>query len=156
SVPDHFTADGILEKINMVSAAVGAGARGECLSKTVKVDLDALSAMRKEISRPKRVLFVLSFMNDKPMVAGRGTAADGIIKLAGGTNAIDGYDGYKLINEEAIIAARPDAILVMQRPDQSLTAETVFANPAFSLTPAAKDKAFVSMEALYLLGFGPR
>ena len=156
SVPDHFTGDGILEKISVVSAAAGADSRGECLSKAVKGDLDALTSLRKQIDRPKKVLFVLSFMNDKPMVAGRATAADGIIKLAGATNAVDGYEGYKLINDEAIIAARPDAILVMQRGDQSLTPATVFANPAFATTPAAKEKSFVSMEGLYLLGFGPR
>ena len=47
-------------------------------------------------------MFVLSFMNGKPMVAGRNTAADGIIELAGGVNAIDGYEGYKQIADEAI------------------------------------------------------
>jgi iron complex transport system substrate-binding protein len=156
SVPDHFTGDGILEKISVVSSAAGAAGRGECLSHAVKDDLDALTSLRKGIDRPKRVLFVLSFMNDRPMVAGRATAADGVIKLAGATNAIDGYEGYKLINDESIIAAKPDAILVMQRGPESLTAETVFANPAFSITPAAKEKAFISMEGLYLLGFGPR
>lgn len=156
SVPDQFTGEGILEKIRMVSAAAGAAARGDCLRDTVKRDLDALQALRNAIDRPRKILFVLSLMNDRPMVAGRATAADGIIKLAGGINAINDYEGYKLVNEEAIIAARPDAILVMQRGDQSLTAEAVFANAAFSMTPAAKDKAFISMEGLYLLGFGPR
>ena len=156
SVPDHFTGDGILEKIGVVSAAAGATARGDCLRRAVQSDLDALDRVREEIDRPKKVLFVLSFMNDRPMVAGRATAADGIIKLAGAVNAIDGYEGYKLINEEAVIAARPDAILVMQRGEQSLTADTVFSHPAFALTPAAKHKAFLSMDGLYLLGFGPR
>lgn len=156
SVPDHFTGDGILEKITLVSVAAGAPARGDCLRNAVKRDLDALQEMRNAIDRPRKILFVLSFMNDRPMVAGRATAADGIIKLAGGINAINDYEGYKLVNEEAIIAARPDAVLVMQRGDQSLSAEMVFANPAFSLTPAANEKAFISMEGLYLLGFGPR
>jgi iron complex transport system substrate-binding protein len=156
SVPDHFTGDGILEKIDVVAAAAGAEARGRCLRDAVKKDLNALTRLRKIVDRPKRVLFVLSFLNDKPMVAGRATAADGIIKLAGAANAIEDYDGYKLISEEAIIAAQPDAILVMQRAEQSLTAETVFARPAFAVTPAAKRRAFISMDGLYLLGFGPR
>jgi iron complex transport system substrate-binding protein len=37
-----------------------------------------------------------------------------------------------------------------------LSAETVFAQPALAMTPAAERKAFVSMDGLYLLGFGPR
>ena len=156
SVPDHFTGDGILEKISIVAAAAGAAGRGDCLRNVVKGDLDALTRLRRQVERPKKVLFVLSFMNGRPMVAGRATAADGIMKMAGAENAIQEYEGYKLINEEAVIAARPDAILVMQRGDQSLTAETVFAHPAFKTTPAAKGKSFISMEGLYLLGFGPR
>jgi len=32
----------------------------------------------------------------------------------------------------------------------------VFAQPALAMTPAAERKAFVSMDGLYLLGFGPR
>ena len=36
------------------------------------------------------------------MVAGRATAADGIIALAGAANAITEYEGYKLINDEAV------------------------------------------------------
>ena len=54
-------------------------------------------------------------MNGRPMVAGRATAADGIITLAGAANAITEYEGYKLINDEAVIAALPNAILAMER-----------------------------------------
>jgi iron complex transport system substrate-binding protein len=47
-------------------------------------------------------------------------------------------------------------ILTMQRGADSVTSEMVFANPAFAMTPAAQTKAFVAMDGLYLLGFGPR
>jgi iron complex transport system substrate-binding protein len=90
------------------------------------------------------------------MAAGRNTAADEIIKLAGGLNAIDGYDGYKKINDEAIVVARPDVVLSIQRSQDSLEAEAVYGHPAFAATKVAANKAFISMEGLYLLGFGPR
>ena len=155
-VSDHYTADGIVEKVRMIADVAGAHERGECLAAQVKADLGALETLRTKITRPKKVLFVLSFLNGKPMVAGRNTAADGIIKLAGGVNAMDGYEGYKQIADEAVIAAAPDAVLVMQRPQDNLDATTVFANPAFSTTPAAAQKSFITMDGLYLLGFGPR
>jgi iron complex transport system substrate-binding protein len=98
----------------------------------------------------------MSLLNGRAMAAGHKTAADEIIRLAGGVNAIDGYDGYKPVNDEAIVAARPAVILTMQRGREQLDAQTVFANPAFALTPAAAKKAFVAMDGLYLLGFGPR
>jgi iron complex transport system substrate-binding protein len=32
----------------------------------------------------------------------------------------------------------------------------VYLHPAFALTPVVANKAFISMDGLYLLGFGPR
>jgi iron complex transport system substrate-binding protein len=155
-IPDRFTGEGIVEKIKLIAAATETAARGECLAETVAADLAALTKLRARISEPVRVLFVLSFMNDRPMVAGRNTAADGIIRLAGGVNASADFEGYKIVNDEAVIAAKPDAILAMERPQFALLADQVFAHPAFTLTPAATRKRLISMEGLYLLGFGPR
>ena len=155
-IPDRFTGDGMVEKIRLIAQATGSAQRGECLIKLVEADLRALAALRARIERPRRALFILSFMNGRPMVAGRATAADGIITLAGAANAITAYDGYKLINDEAVIAARPDAILAMERASFRLDANTVFEHPAFVTTPAAAQKELISMEGLYLLGFGPR
>jgi iron complex transport system substrate-binding protein len=155
-IPDRFTGDGIVEKIRLIAQATGSAQRGECLVKLVEADLRALAALRARIERPRRTLFILSFMDGRPMVAGRATAADGIITLAGAANAITEYEGYKLINDEAVIAARPDAILAMERASFRLDAKTVFEHPAFATTPAAAQKELISMEGLYLLGFGPR
>jgi iron complex transport system substrate-binding protein len=155
-VPDHFSGEGIIEKIRIVAAAAGVAERGECLAKAVQADLDGLARLRARIGRPLKGLFLLSFVSDKAQVAGRATAADGILKLAGTVNAIADYDGYKPINDEAVIAASPDFVLTMNRGGHALDAATVFAHPAFALTPAAKRSAFLTMEGLYLLGFGPR
>ena len=155
-VPDRHTADGIIEKIDMVANVAGEPVRGKTLACQVGSDLAALAGLREKIAKPKRVMFVLSFLNGKPMVAGRNTAADGIIRLAGGVNAIDAYEGYKQISDEAVIAANPDTVLVMQRQQDPLDEKTVFAHAAFTMTQAAAQKSFVAMDGLYLLGFGPR
>jgi iron complex transport system substrate-binding protein len=155
-VPDPFTGTGILAKVRLIAEATGVAARGECLAAAVERDLAALDRLRARIAAPRNVMFVLSLMNGRPMVAGRATAADGIIALAGAANVINSYDGYKLVNDEAVIAARPDAVLTMERPGFRLDAATVFALPAFATTPAAARQTLISMEGLYLLGFGPR
>ncbi|MGE3182785.1 MAG: hemin ABC transporter substrate-binding protein [Phycisphaerae bacterium] len=155
-VPEHFTAEGILDKIRTVAASVGAEKRGACLAAGTSAELQTLTRMRERIKTPMKVLFVLSFIDGRAMVAGRSTAADGIIKLAGGLNAIDGYEGYKIVADEAVVAAKPDVVLAMKRQGLDLSADTIFAHPAFASTPAAARKAFVSMDGLYLLGFGPR
>jgi iron complex transport system substrate-binding protein len=155
-VPDTHTAQGLVSKINIVARAMSADAKGACLAKTVSRDLASLDSLRGKVTKPVRVLFVMSFLNGRAMVAGHKTAADAIITLSGGVNAIDSFDGYKPVNDEAIVAAKPDVILTMERGTDQIEREAVFANPAFVLTPAAKTKAFVAMDGLYLLGFGPR
>jgi iron complex transport system substrate-binding protein len=156
TVPETFNEDGILERIRIVARELGVIRRGHCLSAAVMKDLAAMRKLRERVTDRRRVMFVISFVNGRAMVAGRKTAAHEIIALSGGTNAIDEYDGYKPLGEEAIVAARPDAILVMQRGRDSISADAIFGNAAFSLTPAAKTKSFIAMDGLYLLGFGPR
>ena len=41
------------------------------------------------------------------MVSGRGTAADGIIAMAGADNAFDDFGGYKPVNDEALLRRSP-------------------------------------------------
>lgn len=155
-VPDHFTGEGIIEKINLVASAAGATARGKCLAASVEADLSALATLRARVAAPVRVIFILSLANGRPMVAGKGTAADGIIQLAGAVNAMTDFEGYKAVSDEAVVAAKPDAVLGMTRPGFTLTGEEIFSQAAFRLTPAAARKSFVTMEGDYLLSFGPR
>lgn len=156
TVPEVFTEQGILDKIGFIATQMGVRERGACLSEAVTRDLTSMRALRDRITTKRRVMFVISLVNGRAMIAGHKTAADAIIDLAGGINAIDAYDGYKPVSDEAIVAARPDVILTMQRGADSVTSEMVFANPAFAMTPAAQTKSFVAMDGLYLLGFGPR
>ena len=106
-MPDRYDGSGIVEKIRMVADVAAAGGRGDCLAHQVESDLASLASLRAKVTQPKRVMFVISFLNGKPMVAGRNTAADGIIRMARAVNAIDAYEGYKQISDEAVIAACP-------------------------------------------------
>jgi len=155
-VPETFSEQGLLDKIALIGRAMDAGPRAECLTRAVTEDLAQLRDLRGRVAKPVRVMFVMSLLNGRALVAGKNTAANEIIQLAGGLNAIDGYEGYKPVSDEAIIAARPDVVLSIARGKDSVEADAVFAHPAFALTPAASSKAFISMEGLYLLGFGPR
>lgn len=155
-VPERFTAEGIVEKIRLVAAIAGVPERGECLARAVASDLAAVSHVREKIATRKRVLFVMSLLNGKPTVAGRNSAADAIIRLSGGENAIKSFDGYKQISDEAVVAANPETVLTMQRAQDEVEEKAVFAQTAFSMTKAAAAKSFISMDGLSLLGFGPR
>lgn len=104
-----------------------------------------------------RVMFVLSHSMSQVRVAGTGTAADAMIRLAGGSNVFESIEGYKPLNAEAAIAAAPELILAT---DQGLAAAGGVAGllqaPGLGLTPAGRAQRVAAMDALYLLGFGPR
>ncbi|MGF6256193.1 heme/hemin ABC transporter substrate-binding protein [Ensifer sp. LBL] len=159
SVPETFDKGGIPAKIRAVGAFLGVEDKAETLAKSVEADLDAAVAegSARADSERKRVLFILSTQGGKVMASGQGTAANGIIELAGAVNAVGTFPGYKALSDEAIVEAKPDVILMMDRGgEHSAKAEELFAMPALSLTPAAKNKALVRMDGLHLLGFGPR
>ena len=91
------------------------------------------------------------------MAAGRETAADGIITLAGAQNAITAFDGYKQLTDEAVLTAAPDVILMMARAgEHAINDAAIQSHPALGATPAAQNGAIIRMDGVYLLGFGPR
>ena len=91
------------------------------------------------------------------MAGGAGTEAESIIALAGGVNAATGFDGYKPMTDEAVLASAPDVILMMDREgDLAIADNDVLAHPALAATPAATKGAIVRMDGMLMLGFGPR
>ncbi|MCZ8182457.1 MAG: ABC transporter substrate-binding protein [Beijerinckiaceae bacterium] len=147
---------GVLARIRAIGAVVGQKAAADSLADRIAGDFARLAQERARIARPKRVLFVLSMQNGRVMVAGRNSSAAAMIGLAGGINAVETLEGFKPVSDEGIIAAAPDVIVMMQRGDHAMAAKDLFAHPAFRLTPAATDRALITMDGLYLLGFGPR
>lgn len=157
TVPEGFSHEGILIKVRAVGQALGVPDKAEALATELDTALKAVEQRTADIATRKRVLFVLSAEGGKIQASGSGTAADGILALAGAVNAIDDYAGYKALTEEAIIEAAPDVILMMDRGgDHSATDAELIANPAIALTEAGRNHAIIRLDGAYLLGFGPR
>jgi iron complex transport system substrate-binding protein len=150
-------ADKIGQKIRDVGAAVGLADKAETLAVKTEADLKKLAEDVAKVPGPKKkVLFVLSLSNNRVMAGGADTEAGAVIEMAGGINAAPTINGYKPLADEAVIGAQPDVILSMARGSHHLTPEQVFAIPSMQTTPAAANKALISMDGLLLLGFGPR
>lgn len=156
-IPEGYDAAAIDRKIRAVGAALGREREASALAERVTADLAAAArAADRPAATRKRVLFVLSLQDGKIQAGGTGTAADAIITLAGGRNALEGVKGYKAVTPEALIGARPDVILMMARGNHKASADAVFADKALALTPAAARRDLVVLDGLTLLGFGPR
>ncbi|GJD49176.1 Hemin-binding periplasmic protein HmuT [Methylobacterium crusticola] len=155
-VRDPPTREGVLDKIAAVGRLAGLDAEARTLAASVEAGFTALAAERSRIARPIGVLVVLSLQNGRVMVGGRNSTADGMLALAGARNAAAAVEGFKPLTDEAIVAAAPDAVVVMRTEQGSATPEAVFAQPGLGRTPAAARRALVAMDGLSLLGFGPR
>jgi iron complex transport system substrate-binding protein len=104
-----------------------------------------------------RVLFILSQNPNQLMVGGEKTSAAAMIAYAGARNAISGFSGFKPLTPEAVIAANPDVLLLTDQGTKAVGGISgVLRLPGIKQTRAGKEQKVVSLEAMYLLGFGPR
>jgi iron complex transport system substrate-binding protein len=149
-LPDLYDYESVVAKIEAVGRVTGREAPARELIARGRKDMAELAARLSETTGRPRVLFLLSMGGGAPQAAGRGTAADGIIRLGGGDNAIDGYTGYRPLTPESMIAARADFILVTRQTVQALGGtQAVLDQPAWA-------GRILEFDALLLLGFGPR
>ncbi|MFP8834398.1 hemin ABC transporter substrate-binding protein [Hydrogenophaga sp. XSHU_21] len=145
--------------------AVGQAASREARARELMERLDeAWARTRARVAahrgRAPRVLFVLAH-SGSPTVSGEQTAAHAVITLAGARNALGGFQGYRPMTAEAMAAAAPDVILTSTQSIEAIGgAEAFWRRPELALTPAwqrrAAGRSLVSIDALALLGFGPR
>ena len=157
-VPDDPSYDGVLKKIELIAGALGVAEKGRALTTALRADFDRLNDAVGSVGERPKVLFLLSIgQGGAPLAGGRDTSADGIIRLAGGTNAVDAFDSFKPLSPEAAVLAAPDVLLVTNRTLELLGGKAgLLGLPEISLTPAARQSRVVAIDGLLLLGFGPR
>ena len=156
-VPIGYSPHAVQDKVRRVAAALGLVRQGQALEKRLDTAWRDLDAQLGTASSRPRVLFILAHAGPALMVAGRETAADAMINLAGGVNALEEMEGYKPLSPEAVIGGAPEVILITGEGLETVggTAK-LWDKPGLAKTPAARSGRVVAMNALYLLGFGPR
>jgi len=127
-----------------------------------RLKLAELRAQIREIEqdgRPKpKVLLLLSHAGTRPMAAGRDTAADWLIKQAGGENLAT-HSGYKAISSEALLAMNPKVLIFTDHslPSASAMQAALAQDPALASSRAAQSGRVLSLEPTLLVGgLGPR
>ena len=91
------------------------------------------------------------------MVAGQETAADGAIRAAGLTNAMQGFSHYRNLSQEGVIASKPDLVVISADGVKSMGGEeNLWKLPGLAQTPAGRSKQLLIVDDIALLGFGVR
>ncbi|MCS3408895.1 hemin ABC transporter substrate-binding protein [Serratia sp. AKBS12] len=150
-IPGDTTLDAVPEKINAVATALNLSAEGQKLTERYRQQLAAVNAR----PLPVKVMFVMSHGGITPMAAGQQTAADAVIRAAGLTNAMQGFNHYRPLSQEGVIASAPDLLLVTTDGVQSLGGlQQLWRLPGIAFTPAGKHRRALIVDDMALLGFG--
>ena len=156
-VKSEYTWADVAAKVRAVGRAARRDEAAQMLQARLGTEWNQVTQQVAADKRAKpRVLFMFS-PGPSPQVAGQGTAADAMIRLAGGVNALTGFQGYRPMTAEAMASAAPDIILTTDQGLETLGgADKFWQRPELALTPAFRRRALVAQDALLLLGFGPR
>ena len=152
-----YTSDAVDRHIVAIGRELHREKEAAVLREAFDADMTSVTTEIAKVTKRPRVMFLLQAGRGAMLVSGKGTAADAMITLAGGENVVTGFDGYKPLSPEAAALAAPDVLLMTSDTVAALGGEeAVFNQTAITLTPAGRNHKLVTMDALYLAGFGPR
>ncbi|GIU05368.1 MULTISPECIES: hemin ABC transporter substrate-binding protein [unclassified Shewanella] len=156
-LPDANTQAQLLSNINEMGKLLNREEQANTLQDQVKQSFLQIENKQQQIAKQgdaPKVLFLLLQADRPARVGGDNTAADIIIKLAGGKN-IAGFSGYKSVSQEGILSLQPDVILISNRSDKSIENpinDLLKQMPLLEHTSAGKNKQIQSLQPQALLG----
>jgi iron complex transport system substrate-binding protein len=149
------TVDGVKARIHRIAEMVGRDP-SQVLAE-LDADLTRARVEREKASSHPKVVVLYARGGNTLHVFGKNTTAETMVRLAGGENAVTGFDGTKPLTPEALAAAAPEAIVIPSRGlDDVGGLDALLKVPGIAATPAGKTKRIVATDDLLLLGFGPR
>ena len=156
-LPDNNDVQAARDLITTLGTIFGKEDGAAELIATLDADVTAAEELVTQATSRPRVLFILQPPEAPTLVAGGDTAAGSMISLAGGENIYPGFGSYIPMTPEGIVEIAPDIILTTDASLERFGGREAFlAAPGIAQTRAAQAGRVVSMEDLYLLGFGPR
>lgn len=153
--PESWTLSDIDKKIAAVAMAIGAE----------KAGADLIAKFHKSFAKSKaatqaRVVFLyLRGTSSIYLIGGPGSGADSLIAAVGATDVGAAMlpHAFNTLTAEALVAAKPDVILVMSKGLESVGGVSGLVKlPGIAQTPAGKSSRIIDVDDSLLLSFGPR
>ena len=146
-------------KVRTVGAALGIPRRAEALALDIERRLAAVQASIGATEPGPQVLFLYLRGALFQFAGGDGSPSQLLIEAAGGIDAgaAAGIVGFQPLTPEAVVAADPEALLLMEGGLESVGGiDGLLRIPGIAETRAGRARRFIIMDDLYLLNFGPR
>lgn len=149
----EYTLAGTKLLIKSIADSLGKSENADAITAQIDNDLKEVATLSK---KPK-VLFIYARGAGTMMVAGEHTSMNAIIAMAGGENAVTGFEDFKPLTPESLLDANPDVILMFDSGLESLGGiDGLLKVPGVAMTNAGKNKQVIEMDGQFLTGFGPR
>ena len=150
---------GALTDLRLVGQLVHAEATANALANDLQRRIDAVKAAVKGQPTVSVYMEADNSTPGKPYVFGGGTFGDELIRDAGGTNVFGSNStnsGYPQVNDEAILAANPQVIILTEDPHYGGDPSQVAKRPGWSVVDAVKNGRVYQMNPDLFQRLGPR
>jgi len=164
-VDSHRSTDNVGDLTRSVAAALGVPDAGERLAERTQDEIDATVAQVAELAPADdadrlRVAFLyVRGQSGVYYLFGDGSGADSLIESLGAVDVAGeiGWTGMRPVNDEGIISAQPDVLLMMSGGLESVGGVDGLLErlPALAETPAGQNRRVVAMPDSQVLAFGP-
>ncbi|MGN7949010.1 heme/hemin ABC transporter substrate-binding protein [Microbacterium sp. 22215] len=154
------------ELVTEIATALGVPSRGAALIERLDADLDDALAeiaavVPTDVDDRARMLFLYVRGNANIYyIFGEDSGADSLIDAVGGVDvaAEIGWEGMKPMTAEALVAAKPDVLVMMTDGLESVDGidGLIERIPAIAETPAGANRRVIDMADSEILSFGPR
>ncbi len=153
----NYTVETVKSKIQTIAKALGAESKAVEINTAIDKEMNEVEKTTASVKNKPKVMFVGRGPNmPNATMSGTGTTIDEMIKLAGGTNAMNDFTGFREMTDEAVVAAQPEIILMTEKSfERSGGVEGILKFPGVALTPAGKNRRIVAVSDMYFQGFGP-
>lgn len=156
-MPVGDTKEVAADRIVRIGQLLGVVRVADSLAAAVRTDVAKAEAEAKRLSPRPRALFIYARGVGTLFVAGSGTGADEMLRMAGADNVGRSFAGYKPFTAEAVATSGADVIVLLTKGLESLGGiDALLAIPGLAQTPAGRARRVVTVADDLLLGFGPR
>jgi iron complex transport system substrate-binding protein len=153
----EFSVDGARTLIKAVGDSLKSPVKADSLINQFDTELGKSKQQITEGQEKPKVLFIYARGTGSMMVGGKGTQVAKVVELAGGQNAVTGFEEYKPLTAEALVQANPDVILLFDGGLESVGGVDGLAKvQGIQQTKAGKNKKIITMDGSLLTNFGPR
>lgn len=158
-VPDSSKPEDAITRITTIATALGVPDKGRTLADRTAGEIATAKAKGAQATTKPRVAFLyIRGQANLYQIGGKGLGPDSMISAAGGidTGTELGVQMSAALTPEAMVAAKPDVILVFQKGLESVGGiDGVLKLPGVAQTPAGQNRKVVAMDDLELGGGGP-